>query len=203
MKGLFIKDLYMMRKYMLFYMFIILIFFAVSFLGESTNFFVQYALLMISAMCVSLASYDERFHWDTYCDTMPVSRACVVSERYLLNLALILIMLPVMLLAHLLQPYSLSQDVVFLLLLSLSLGLGIPSFMYPVTFSLGTEKGRLAFYALIFVVMAVAGVTVVLSQDLASFSLPHSLPAALCLLPIAVYAISWLLSIRLYQNRSL
>ena len=205
MKGLLIKDLYMMKKYLRIYFFMLVIFAAASLISEESNIFLLYCMVFLSVLGVSLSSYDERFHWDCYCDTMPISRTMIVTERYLLNLAMVLLMLPVICLIHVFQPAPLFGSLTLTLMVALTMGLVLPGILYPVVFALGTERGRIAYYVIVFGTMILAGALAALAaEDTIHMSVP-SVPLALlmCLLSLAVYAASWLLAVFFYKKRSL
>jgi len=205
MKGLLIKDLYMIGKYLRIFLIMIAIFAASSLINEDSNIFMLYCMIFLAVLGVSLTSYDERFHWDSYCDTMPISRALVVTERYLMTLAAILLMLPVICLIHRFQSVPLFGSLTLTLTAALIMGLGCPSILYPVVFALGTEKGRIVYYALILGSMIFAGaLTALVSEGAVRITVP-AMPLALllCLLSLAVYAVSWLLAVFLYKKRSL
>ena len=150
---------------------------------------------------VSLLSYDERFRWSQTCDAMPCSRAQVVSAKYLLTLLMVLLLFALTMLG---QGFRLGRlgrlpELVELVPLLLGLGLVGPAVLLPV-FRLGVEKGRLAYYIAVGVVVA-AGVALGLDDGgapLRSFPLWLSVAAGFLL-----FALSWLLSIRLYETREL
>lgn len=201
MKGLLLKDFYMLKKELRAFFFIIIFFTAFSLLGENNSFFLFYGYVMMPMATTSLISYEERYHWDKFLDTTPVSRKTAVTEKYLLNLLLLLIWSPVILTLGLLRPGQfggLSQ----ILCIGAYISLFLPALILPFIFALGSEKGRLAYYVFIFAAMAglAAGVAL-LSQG--AFVIPDTLSLVLLIPPVAVYIISWRLSIALYKKRSL
>ena len=86
MKGLLLKDLMMMLKYGRLTLLACLIFSLVGWFGEPNLFMMLYPVIIGSVMAQSLISYDERSGWDRYCDALPVSRAQVVTGKYLIAL---------------------------------------------------------------------------------------------------------------------
>ena len=78
-----------------------------------------------------------------------------------------------------------------------------PAVLYPFVFRFGAEKGRVVYYV---VIAVVCGGSVVL-QNIEVASLLGSLSAGSIptgmLIAAAIYAASWLLSIRLYAKREL
>ena len=204
MKGLFLKDLYMIWKYCRMLL-LLVVCFTIGGAAVGSNmqlFFILYPVIVGAILPVTLISYDERFHWDRTCGTLPLKRSTIVTEKYLLTLCLAcgLILLSLAVQAAVLLPRGRLADFLSLIPMELAVGLLTPSLMLPVIFRLGVEKGRLAYFVAVGVVVAV-GVGVGRELDPAA---PVSVPLAL---PIAgsflLFGLSWLLSIRLYEKREL
>ena len=150
MKGLILKDLYMMVKYFRNYLLILLVFLAVSFVQEENLFFAFYPFLLCGMIPVNLLAYDERSHWDIYCGTLPVTRDMVVSAKYLIGLA---VQGVVFLVSAIGQAVRIAMKGSFdwesyLVLMSLMamLSLFSSSITLPFMFKVGVEKGRMAYY---------------------------------------------------------
>ena len=201
MKGLLLKDLYVMKRELRAFLFIIVFFTAFSFVGKNNSFFMFYGLIMLPIVNISLISYDERSHWDSFLETTPISRSTAVSEKYLLNLLLLLLWSPVVIAFYLIQSDSLGSPLQ-ILCICVYMALFFPAVLYPFIFALGSEKGRFAYFIFIFAAMAAiaAGVSLT-SQGVIVF--PEKLSLLLLLPPVAAYLISWRLSIALYKKRSL
>lgn len=67
MKGLLLKDWYMMKKYCRAYLLIAVVFIAVSLFSNDNMFFVFYPCLLCGMIPVNLLAYDERSRW---CNTV-------------------------------------------------------------------------------------------------------------------------------------
>ncbi len=201
MKGLLLKDLYVMKRELRAFLFIIVFFTAFSFVGKNNSFFMFYGLIMLPIVNISLISYDERSHWDSFLETTPVSRSTAVTEKYLLTLLLLLIWSPVVLAVYLVQAPNLGSPLQAVCI-CMYMALFFPAVIYPFIFALGSEKGRFAYFIFIFAAMAAiaAGVSLT-SQGVIVF--PEKLSLLLLLPPVAAYLISWRLSIVLYKKRSL
>lgn len=201
MKGLLLKDFYVMKRELRAFLFIIVVFTAISFVGENNSFFMFYGIVMLPIVNISLISYDERSHWDSFLETTPISRSTAVSEKYLLNLLLLLLWSPVVIAFYLIQSDSLGSPLQ-ILCICVYMALFFPAVLYPFIFALGSEKGRFAYFIFIFAAMAAiaAGVSLT-SQGVIVF--PEKLSLLLLLPPVAAYLISWRLSIALYKKRSL
>ena len=86
MKGLLLKDLYMMKKYCKSYLLITVVFIAVSFASSENLFFTFYPCLLCGMIPVNLLGYDERSRWLQYSETMPYTKGQIVSGKYLIGL---------------------------------------------------------------------------------------------------------------------
>ena len=204
MKGLFLKDIYVAKKNLRTFLVMILAFSLGSLAAkDSGNFFLCYGLVLMPGITMSLISYDERYHWDSYAGAMPLSREQMVTEKYLLHLGMVLVWLPVLLLLqHFQSVPAFGGSPLALLVAGLNLGLLLPGILLPIIFAVGTEKGRAGYYIVLFGGMILATV----SEELTSLTgyVPEAMAGiVLILLPAAVYVLSWRIAIRLYEKRSL
>ena len=207
MKGLFLKDLYMIWKYCRMLL-LLVVCFTIGGAAPSNNmqlFFILYPVIVGAILPVTLISYDERFHWDRTCGTLPLKRSTIVTEKYLLTLCLAcgLILLSLAVQAAVLLPRGRLADFLSLIPMELAVGLLSPSLMLPVIFRFGVEKGRLAYYFLI-------GLSIALPMILSGKAVSGmrmmrgaaSLPL-MALLCLCLFALSWRLSIRVYEKREI
>ena len=204
MKGLLLKDIYVAKKNLRTFLVMILAFSLGSLaVRDSGNFFLCYGIVMMPGITMSLISYDERYHWDTYAGVMPLNREQLVTEKYLLHLGMVLVWLPVLLvLQHFQQVPAFGGSPLTLLVAGLNLGLLLPGILLPIIFAVGTEKGRAGYYVVLFGGMILATV----SEELTSLTgyVPEAMAGiVLILLPAAVYVLSWRIAIRLYKQRNL
>ena len=199
MKGLLLKDWYLTVKYLRMLILISLLFAAMSVFSPENGFFRIYPAVMFAMIPVSLYSYDDREKWTVYAQAFPVSRAQYVTGKYLfgaLGMAALVALLTVLYLISGAEGFGGAVT------LSLVLGLGSASLMLPVLFRFGAEKGRIAYLIFIGVICG-GGVTLSLAgppEDGAAMPTPSP---ALCAGMIALYILSWRLSVALYQKREL
>ncbi len=204
MKGLIRKDLYMIWNYGRSLLFVSAAFLAFSTMAEDNYFFVIYPVLFGGILPVTLISYEERDGWNSLCDTMPVSRRTVVNERYVMTLLcfLALFLLTLAVQAAVLFPKGRGAELVQLICMLPGVGLVAPAFMIPVTLRWGVEKGRIVYYIFIGVIVALAliGANSMsgLSREISGLSM-WILP----LIAAAAFALSWLISVRIYEKREL
>lgn len=207
MKGLLLKDFYMMRAYCKSYLLILVVFLAASFVGGNL-FFTYYPCVLCGMIPVNLLAYDERSRFTQYSAALPVSRAQMVSEKYLIGL---IAQAAVLTVTGIVQGIRMSVNGGFvlseftLLMLSLLLvSLVIPSVPLPFIFRHGVEKGRMAYYVMIGLVCGCA----VLFSEAFSGKLRINITsgiifALLIALGICMYIASWRLSVKLYKKREL
>ncbi len=205
MIGLLRKDLYMTASYCRSFLLILAVFLGVGLVNGENSFFVVYPMIIGMMLPVSIISYDERFKWHVACDALPVSRAQAVSAKYILTLLLVGLIFA---LTMLIQGIRLNRagDLAQLWELPgmlLPVGLVGPAVLLPVIFRLGVEKGRIFYYVLVGLVAASA----VIFSSGQSPEIPTAqvqLPGlALVLGSLVLFALSWGLSIVLYQRREL
>ena len=187
---------------------ILLVFMGVSFVQEDSLFFAFYPFLICGMIPVNLLAYDERAHWDIYCGTLPVTRDMVVSAKYLIGLmiqGLVLLVTAVGQAVRIAMKGSFDWES-YLVLMSLMamLSLFSSSITLPFMFKLGVEKGRMAYYVMIFVICGGAGAAGFAFNEQLQATIPFGTALALgVLLAAAVYAGSWYLSIIFYRKREL
>ena len=208
MKGLLLKDWYMMKKYCRAYLLIAVVFIAVSLFSNDNMFFVFYPCLLCGMIPVNLLGYDERSRWMQYSGTLPYTKTQIVSGKYLIGLLsqiTILVATGVaqaakMLIAH---KFELG-DLAVLMLLMLIVSTLTSSICLPFVFKLGVEKGRTAYYIMIgFVCGASVLASSILRRQLISEIKPNLILALVAVVGICVYILSWYLSIVFFKKREI
>lgn len=208
MKGLILKDIYMMMKYCRAYLLIIVIFTAVSFVDNGNLFLVFYPTILCGMIPVNLLSYDERSRWLQYSGTMPYTKAQIVSSKYLIGLGTQTLMI---IITGTAQAIKMSLDGTFapggyavfmLLLLVVSLFAG--AITLPFIFKLGVEKGRMAYYIMIGIILggsvALSGLFNGAMQTVIKM---NAILPTICIVGILIYVFSWRLSISFYKKREI
>lgn len=208
MKGLLLKDVYMMKKHLRIWILMMLLFVVGGALDPETMFFIFYPCMICGMIPVSLLGYDERSKWDVYAGTLPCTRAQFVSAKYLLGLlalAAVLVLTAVTQAVRMIAADCFSWAE-YLLLLGMLVMLGCVStgMTLPFMFKFGVEKGRMAYYVM---VGLICGCSAFLPRYFrpelqAQVSLNAGLPVAV-LIVLGLFALSWYLSIRFYEQREL
>ena len=84
MKGLLYKDLIVMKRTYRVYLFLVLLFFGISIFNPSNTFWAVYATFLTCTVVSTLQNSDETSGWARTCDTVPITRSQLVTERFLL-----------------------------------------------------------------------------------------------------------------------
>ena len=200
MKGLLLKDWYLTIKYMRSFLIIIAAFLVASVFNPENSFFMAYPCIMLAMTPTTLYSYDDREKWTVYAQAFPVSRAQYVTEKYLFGAICTAIYLALLTLMHLLSGMEGLGDAVAI---TMSAGLLASAIMLPILFRFGAEKGRIAYLVFIGAVFGGVGIAYVTNRPTSRFDEFPVPNWALCVVPIALYVLSWRLSVRLYNKREL
>lgn len=200
MKGLILKDITMTSRTCKSYLFVILIFLALSFFSNDSQFFILYPLMMVGMIPVTLLSYDERDGWDKYSLTLPCTRAQLVSAKYLIGLifgGVVFLLVELLLLIGL----SMGGNFDFLSMSSALLLLGLlgPSLLMPFSFKFGSEKGRLAYYF----VLALLFAFILILLGRGYYICLEGFSWLVIGASVLLYLGSWRLSIFFYEKREL
>lgn len=207
MKGLLLKDFYMMKKYCKSHAVITLSFLIVSVLEKGNAFFMLYPVLLSCMIPITLISYDERQKWNVYGQTFPYSRRQMVSVKYIMTLVIVAAVCVLSAAVQLSQwafHGYVQQDFLNTILVMLVSGLVAPAVMMPIVFKYGTEKGRIIYYTVIIIfcaaygVIAISGPKVVIG-GLSAGWIPYVMVAAGAVL----FAVSWELSMVFYEKREI
>lgn len=171
MKGLLLKDWFVIWKQCRYLLFVPPVFLAVSVLSPDGLFFALFAFLLSAMYPLTVMGLDERSKWEHYALTMPFRRRDLVLSKYALSLLSIAINAAIYLL--LLLIFSHDPETLQLGLLLIAAGISIAclytALAYPFLFKLGMEKGRLWYLILIAVAGAGGGALISLSGEAASW----------------------------------
>ncbi len=160
---------------------------------------------MSIAIMISTFSYDELNNWNSYAATFPNGRKNSVKARYLTTVLIILIMTVITIILSLFISYTLNKSIdlemTFLNMLAMIFGTAlVQSFMYPIIFKFGVEKGRIMILVVIFGTVIVGGLfssVVDLSKILNFLGVfENHWPLVLIVSSIAILYISYLISLR-------
>ena len=208
MKGLLLKDWYMMTKYCRAYLLIAAIFIGVSFMDPNNSFFVFYPCVLCGMIPMNLLAYDERSGWMSYSGTLPYTRSQIVSAKYLIGLMTQAAML---ILTGIAQTVNMTVNGNFdlgsfmvTMLIMLIISLLSSCIALPFVFKLGVERGRIYYYIMVGVVCAasIAGSNIMRAGS----DTQIDAGGILCMIAavgVGLYALSWYVSIVFFKKREL
>lgn len=206
MKGLLLKDWYVLWKLGKLYFVMMLVFFALS-LNQTGYFYCCFIALLMAILPMTALSMDERCKWSSYAAALPYSPGTIVASKYVLGLILgsVATGLRAATAAVSGAITNSTPEVLFPACLMLSIGFLLMTITYPVMFKFGTEKGRIAYLVTIALVTGIVSAGAIFLQD-------EAFPAFLNTfvgVPIFVFpiialilaALSLLLSIQIYKKK--
>ncbi|MGM9941662.1 MAG: ABC-2 transporter permease [Bulleidia sp.] len=209
MKGLLLKDWYMLKSYCRTYLLIAVCFFCVAFYGDDNLMFLFYPCILCGMIPINLLAYDESSHWQSCFLTFPYTRNQYVSSKYLIGLIIQLIITALSGIITAMRMISagtfiLSEFLILLLLVYLVSSLNA-SLCMPLIFRYGAEKGRIAFI-LMFAVIGAAGfiLTQIYREYMSAQIVIPAVPGIVIFIVLAgVYVLTWLLSQKLFAKKEL
>lgn len=208
MKGLLIKEWFLIKKYCRAYLLITVVFLALSCVSDYNLFIVLYPCLLCVMIPITLQSYDERNGWTRYSGTLPYTKGQLVSCKYLTGL---LTMLAILLATGIIQTVKMAAGgtfnserlLVILFAMSILMFFSV-SLCLPFIFKFGTEKGRIVYFVIVglFCAGAVIVSNLFTENPIIKIDL-NTLLLCLFLVGCGLYAMSWALSITFYKKREI
>ena len=207
MKGLLLKDFYVAVENLKMYLVIALFFIGAAIMDKNNIFFLQFLSLIGGMIPVTLLAYDERSRWTEYSLALPYSEKQIVSGKYIIGIAAPAAISVLSSIILFVVGHGFDEIILFFAT-SISLSCIIPALCLPFSFKFGVEKGRIAYFvvlALLVVISAFAGEN---GGD-SSAKLPIlpenysavTVTAILVLTAAVIYALSWIISVKLIKNR--
>lgn len=208
MKGLILKDFYMMGKYCRNYILVAIIFIAVSFAGDDNMFFTFYPCLLCGMIPATLLGYDERSRWLQYSGALPYTKAQIVSSKYLIGLMVQIVNIVVIAVSQAIimnmNGTFRADEYIMIVLIVMIMSVIASSISLPFMFKSGVEKGRIAYYVMIGIVCAGAVLVSKLFSDYAQIDIPlEIILPVLCLAGIGIHVFSWYMSIVFFNKREI
>ena len=206
MKGLIIKDFYVLQKTLKTYGVFIVVY---GIFGAVTNqgSFVSGMLgVMLAMLPITAIAYDERAKWDKYALTMPVSKKDLVLSKYALGLILAGIG---MVLSFAILSFTVDNtfmENIFIVFCVSGIGLIYQAMVLPIMFKFGTEKGRLYMMAGMFlpiiIIVIVSKLGFSISYDTIMFfeSIANLLPFIAAGVVGLIYIASIMVSLKFYDS---
>ena len=208
MKGLLLKDWYMMKKYCRYYLFVSIGFIILSMISSGNMFFVFYPCLLCGMIPVNLLGYDERSRFTEYVGALPYTKTQIVSAKYLIGLFTQITMLIVICVAQGvkmgIEGTFVLKEFLLLMMLLLIMASVASSLTLPFVFKYGVEKGRGAYYVMIGVVCSGSIIATTIFKEGLQYEIQLNavFPIAF-LVGIGIYMLSWYLSVVFYKKREI
>ena len=209
MLGLVYKDLMVMRRTLLLYGAMGIVYGIIALYGDQYG--MVFALMMIvSAMVpVSAISYDERSKWDKIVNTMPLSRKEIVLSKYLLAILLTAISSVIIFAFYMLVPEMPLEEKAVTTAVMAMMAMLYQAALMPVMFKFGSEKGRTMMLAILFVpavlIFAIGEMNIIDVNAAISFLERNEamIPYLMVGFVLAIYSLSMALSVKIYEKKDL
>lgn len=211
MKGLLLKDWYQVKTNMRMMYLTVLAVLAIWILSTSgdSSFAVNYSAVFLGILPVNLLTYDQSVGWVEYGRTLPVSKKTLVAEKYLIGLfcaaAAVVIGGLFVTVIPLRTGTAPDKDVLSLLAGSVCAILLINGISLPLLYRFGAEKARMIYVLTFAGLGALLGGGGAVMDELQQngpgsgpLPVPLWLAAVLLLAVLALYAVSWRLSVQWY-----
>lgn len=167
MKGLLLKDLYVLTAQMRFFLVLILLFAVIPSYSMS-----GFAIIYAAMLPYTSIAYDERSKWDQLAGMMPYSIRQVVLSKFMLGYVCVAIATAVSLLSSLVIPGGKASPVS--LLTAACVALTIMAVTLPFMLRFGVERGRMLFI-LVIVAAACGSMTAMETINESGVALPQVL----------------------------
>lgn len=210
MRGLILKDFINMKGQAKVYILFIVLWGGMAIMRKSGEYF-NMLLIMIPAMTILTAiAYDDRYKWNRYALTMPVTRKDLIVSKYVFSFIFIAGTIILSMMGQTIMGENISYSITATLIIA-SVVMIINGVSMPIFFYFGTEHGRIVFFAafalIAVVLMAISNVGFVEEIITADGSVRYHIPTmgelTLILLTVAfvVTAVSMLISVKIYENK--
>ena len=215
MKGLIIKDLCVLKNQMKTLLLVLAFFVIFSIINEDATFILFLIPFYMIMILITTFNYDEFNKWDSYCNSLPLSRKEIVKSKYILFNATSLIALILGILASFIIP-SFIENTTFESLFASIIGVAfgiclVISLLIPFYYKFGSSKGRIMLFLCIVILALLIGAITSLDifnnkelmniiNSLNNLSL-GMFTLLLIILTVIIMSISYYISVRIYKNK--
>ncbi len=215
MKGLIIKDLCVLKNQMKTLLLVLAFFIIFSIINEDATFILFLVPFYMIMILITTFNYDEFNKWDSYCNSLPLSRKEIVKSKYILFNATSLIALILGILASFIIP-SFIENTTFESLFASIIGVAfgiclVISLLIPFYYKFGSSKGRIMLFLCIVILALLIGAITSLDifnnkelmniiNSLNNLSL-GMFTLLLIILTVIIMSISYYISVRIYKNK--
>ena len=219
MKAMLYADWLNFRQSIRSMLFILVVFAFTAFTWGKTMFFIMIVAMLSILLPATLCASDQAYGWDKLSLSLPILRREVVQSKFLLgllvNLALFLLSAAMTAAYSLVDPSTSMTENMLSLFAGELIALFLMGVMFVITFRFGVEKSRYILIAVVWIpILAMAGlvkfdiipgIVDAINQGFHQLeTAPLGLPVAVALLVcLAVYAVSYVISVHTYQKKEL
>lgn len=207
MFSLIIKDMLVAKKYMRLLCIMIVFYIFLGFANNDFDMIGGLITMFLSVLVISTFAYDDQAHWDIYALTMPVRRKDLILSKYVIAFSLAIIASILNLLLNLAfcfyKNISITKEMFLIIAAFLLVSLLFSSIMIPIIVKLGVEKARMAMFAVFLIPM---GIGYLLSKSNIPMPSDYTLERCAYALPfivLAIFLISYFISVRIYEKKDL
>lgn len=209
MKGLLLKDLYVIIKNLKIYLLVSVFFLAAGAMDRSNIFFLYFLPIFGGMIPMTLLAYDEKSGWSQYSLSLPYGRRQIVSSKYMIGLIAQAIM-SVLSMTVLFFTGTSFMAIMTFFVSSFSVSCIVPAIGLPFALKFGVEKGRIAYYIVVGACAAIGGILSNTAGDGDTQALPGLAPETaqsiseitviFTAAAIIIYILSWIISVRIFKN---
>ena len=190
MKGLLLKDFYVVTKQLKIFLIIIPI------IAIFNPVMTPLVSLMGAFLPMTALAYDEQSKWSNLADMMPYSKSDIVISKYVFGYICMLGFTAIILLFRLISINSIFSSLPTNIPISLAIALIFIAINTPVMFKFGVEKGRFVYILAMAVLASIGALSSEININIFGIS-----PIILILIAIGINIISMIISIRIQENK--
>lgn len=206
MRGLILKDLFILKQNYKTFFVLIIFFILAMFQNSSATSFTSVINAVFTMMITTTISYDNLARWDKYALTMPITRKEMVLSKYICSIIFNLIGLVlgiVIVFAMGIVRNNLNITEIFISAISSAIVMIIfISLMFPLVYKFGVEKFRifliLIFMIPVFFILALRNMTNV--AELIAKWLIYII-ISVPVIAVIGFVLSYFISIKIYENK--
>ena len=217
MKGLIIKDLCVIKNQMKTLLLVLAFFVIFSIINEDATFILFLIPFYMIMILITTFNYDEFNKWDSYCNSLPLSRKEIVKSKYILFNATSLIVLILGVLASFIIPNFIENttfESIYASIIGVAFGICLViSLLIPFYYKFGSQKGRIMLFLTVAILALLIGTITSLDvfNNIELMNIINSLnnlslgmfTLLLIIVTIIIMTISYYISVKIYSNKEL
>ena len=215
MTGLIIKDLCVLKNQMKTLLLVLAFFIIFSIFNKDATFILFLIPFYMIMIFITTFSYDEFNKWDSYCNSLPLSRKEIVRSKYILFNASSLILLILGIIAALIVPNFIENttfESIFASIIGIAFGIYLViSLLIPFYYKFGSQKGRIMLFLCVAILALLIGTITSLDifNNIELMNLINSLnnlslgmfTLLLIIVTTIIMSISYYISVKIYSNK--